>query len=363
MDKKKLAYISNSVVPSFQANSFHVINMVFELNKYFDVTLFSYNGRRKKLKEFYGLDILFKIKFFKLSPAPVFNFFTMMLFPLINFYKFDFFLGRNVKILCFLFLFKKKVILELHQPIYRHTFLEKLLLFRVIKKGITLVVISKKLKQIIQQEVNLSKSNINVFPDASRSFYQKKSIKQDCIGYFGSLLPGRGLEIIFLLAKELPQVKFNIFGKSNYYFDSFFKKHKTNNIIYNKFISHTEIGKLMSEQFILVAPYQKNTSIPGGAITSEWMSPLKIFEYMSSRRPIISSDLPVLKEVLIHRKNCLLVKPGNVTDWVRAIKLLKSNSKLMNYIIGNAYKDFKKKFSWEVRVKNYVQLLRRMDKP
>ena len=51
----------------------------------------------------------------------------------------------------------------------------------------------------------------------------------------------------------------------------------------------------MSEQLILLAPYQKDTIVPGGAITSDWMSPLKIFEYMSSKRPLISSNLEVLK--------------------------------------------------------------------
>ena len=117
----------------------------------------------------------------------------------------------------------------------------------------------------------------------------------------------------------------------------------------------------MSEQLILLAPYQKDTIVPGGAITSDWMSPLKIFEYMSSKRPLISSNLEVLKEVLIHKENCLLVNPENLDDWVLAIKLLQSNSKLKNYIIKNAYNDFKEKFSWNVRVKNYSKILRRMD--
>ncbi len=363
MRKKKIAYISNSVIPSFQANSFHVINMAFELNKFFDVTLFSYNDKKKDFTKFYGLEILFKIKFFKLSPAPIFNFFTMIFFSFFNFYKFDFYLGRNVKILCFLFLLKKKVILELHQPIFRHSFLERLLLVKVIKKGINLVVISNRLKKIIQGEVNLSKLNIFVFPDASRNHYKKRSIKKNCIGYFGSLLPGRGLEIIFLLAKKFPEIEFNIFGKNNHYFDNIFQKSKTKNVILNKFVSHTEIGRFMSEQLILLAPYQKDTIVPGGAITSNWMSPLKIFEYMSSKRPIISSNLKVLKEVLIHKENCLLVNPENLDDWVLAIKLLQSNSKLKNYIIKNAYNDFKKKFSWNVRVKNYSKILRKMDIP
>ena len=58
---------------------------------------------------------------------------------------------------------------------------------------------------------------------------------------------------------------------------------------------------------------------------------------MSSKRPLISSNLKVTKEVLIHKENCLLVNPENLDDWVLAIKLLQSNSKLKNYIIKKLY--------------------------
>ncbi len=361
LKKKKLAYISNSTIPSFQANSFHVINMSYELHKLFDVTLFSYPGKKRDLKKFYGLKISFKKKFFKLSPAPIFNFLTMVFFPILNIKKFEFFLGRNVKILCFLFLLNKKVILELHQPISRHSFIERLLLETAIKKGIYLVVISRRLKNIIQKEVDFSKSKIFILPDASRNYYKKKEVKEDNIGYFGSLLPGRGLDIIFLIARKLPDIKFNIYGKNNYYFQNFLKQSKVKNIVYHKFINHTELGRFMCEQSILIAPYQTGTSIPGGAITSEWMSPLKIFEYMSSKRPIISSNLPVLKEVLVHKKNCLLVKPEDINGWIDAIKLLRGDKKLKNYIIKNAYKDFKENFSWKERAKKYSRILKRTE--
>ena len=358
--RKRLAYISNSTIPSFQANSFHVINMAHELAKLFDVTLFSYSSKERDLEKFYGLEIIFKKKYFKLSPAPIFNFLTIIFFPILNFNQYDFFLGRNVKILCYLFLLNKKVILELHQPVSRHSFLERLLLKMCIKKGMDLVVISKKLKKIIKKEVDQTNSKISVLPDASRDFYQRKIIKENSIGYFGSLLPGRGLDIIFSIAKELPKFRFNIFGKENYYFQKFLKDSKTKNIFYHKFVNHTEIGKLMSQQSILIAPYQKKTSVPGGAITSEWMSPLKIFEYMSTKRPIISSNLPVLKEVLIHRENCMLVEPEDLNKWVITIKQIRSDKKLQNYIVRNAYKDFLKKYSWKVRAENYSKILKRM---
>ena len=42
-----------------------------------------------------------------------------------------------------------------------------------------------------------------------------------------------------------------------------------------------------------------------------WMSPLKLFEYLNARRPIIASDHTVVREILRHEDNALLVPAEN----------------------------------------------------
>lgn len=73
--KKKFTYISNSKIPSMEANSVHVVNMAnaFSELKILD-DFFAYKGFLKKsIKKFYGLKNNLKISFFFLSPAPIFN--------------------------------------------------------------------------------------------------------------------------------------------------------------------------------------------------------------------------------------------------------------------------------------------------
>ena len=73
--KKKFTYISNSKIPSMEANSVHVVNMAnaFSVLKIL-VDFFAYKGFLKKsIKKFYGLKNNLKISFFFLSPAPIFN--------------------------------------------------------------------------------------------------------------------------------------------------------------------------------------------------------------------------------------------------------------------------------------------------
>jgi hypothetical protein len=58
----------------------------------------------------------------------------------------------------------------------------------------------------------------------------------------------------------------------------------------------------------LLMPYQKHVSIDLSSVdASKWISPMKMFEYLSSGALIISSNIPVLLEVLIDNDTCLFV--------------------------------------------------------
>ena len=85
------------------------------------------------------------------------------------------------------------------------------------------------------------------------------------------------------------------------------------------------------------------------------MSPLKIFEYMSAGKPIVSSKLNVLKEVLTHNYNALLVKPDDVEEWIKSIKLLCDDEKLRQKIGNQALIDFNNKYKWEKRAENILE--------
>jgi glycosyltransferase involved in cell wall biosynthesis len=78
-----------------------------------------------------------------------------------------------------------------------------------------------------------------------------------------------------------------------------------------------------------------------------FMSPLKLFEYMASRRPIVASDLPSVREIL-NEENAVLVRPGDSEALAEGIERILKDEKLANKIAERAYKDVQEQ-SWEER--------------
>ena len=107
---------------------------------------------------------------------------------------------------------------------------------------------------------------------------------------------------------------------------------------------------------ILLMPYSNKVTSTGdiGNII-DFMSPMKMFDYLGSSKVIISANIPVLREILIHKKNCILIDNYlNVNSWLKEIK--KVNSNYLNYITlrKNAFNTVKK-FTWLDRAKQIIE--------
>lgn len=73
-------------------------------------------------------------------------------------------------------------------------------------------------------------------------------------------------------------------------------------------------------------------------ISKHYTSPLKLFEYMAAKRPIIASDLPSLREVL-NEKNAILVEPDNPHALAKAINAVDLSSRETHERVRGAYED------------------------
>ena len=149
---------------------------------------------------------------------------------------------------------------------------------------------------------------------------------------------------------------FLVFGGQDEDIYKYKKENKLSNLMFMGHLPSKNVKFVMSIMNVLLMPYQKSVSVSLKFVdTARWMSPIKMFEYMSVGVPIISSNLKVLREVLVDRHNCLLVKPDELNEWLNALNLLRNDKNLAVRLALNAYKDFIENYTWEIRVKKMLE--------
>jgi|Deesub1362A_J573_1020465.scaffolds.fasta_scaffold00550_16 glycosyltransferase involved in cell wall biosynthesis len=91
-------------------------------------------------------------------------------------------------------------------------------------------------------------------------------------------------------------------------------------------------------------------------ISRFYTSPLKLFEYMASGRPIVATDLPSIREVLQDGRNAVLVEPDNPRALARGIKKVLGNAEFATKIAEQGLEDVQE-YSWERRAEKVLQFL------
>jgi len=361
-----IVYISNSSIPSKHANAVHVMKMAqaFSDNGQ-DTTLISkYGDKNISINvsdyEFYGVKNNFniiKLPWIKKIGSVTYS--IISLFEIIKL-KPDFVYGRSLIAIYFSSLVGYKTMYEAHAPSYEENIIKRFFFKKLIahKNFKNLVVISDALKNIFLDTEKLTKEDIFVAHDGSDIVGLEEKINLSSnnklqVGYVGHLYKGRGIDIIIELSNILNDIDFHVVGGNTSDINYWKSQVKNDNIVFHGHVAPSEVYKYRNSFDILLAPYQNKVSIEGKNDTSKFMSPLKIFEYMSSKKAIISSDLPVLREIL-DENNSILVKCNDVQSWVFAIDKLREaeNRKILS---NNAYEDFKSKYTWKIRANNILK--------
>lgn len=252
-------------------------------------------------------------------------------------------------------------VIELHSPLTERPFYFPKLLNIALRSPYTLKVISisEALKDMVDHIYALEKDRVIVLPDGADVKIKKVELNKDLkkVGYIGHLYKGRGIELILELAKHFRDLEFHIVGGELSDIEHW-KNHASSNVIFYGHLSHKEAGEVRHKMDLLLAPYQTKTLTRAGINSTSWMSPLKVFEYMASGIPFISSDLPVLREVL-NEENCTLVTADDMQAWKISIQKMKDDYHLRVMLASQALKDMHTKFSWNNRAKKIIRELQK----
>lgn len=251
--------------------------------------------------------------------------------------------------------FKKNIFWETHTG--RFNFIIKNLL----KKCRGVVAITKGLKDFYENKgipagkIIVAHDGVDL-GDFSKNFDKAEARKKlglpldkKIAMYAGRLDGWKGVETLFAASKLLPEVQFAIIGGETGQIARFKKEYP--DIIFLGQRHYRELAENQAAADVLVLP---NTG--KNEVSVLFTSPLKLFAYMASGRPIISSDLPSIREVL-NDEEAFFAKPDNHFSFTERIKFALENFSLSQ---GKAQKAIEKvkRYQWKNRAEEILHFIK-----
>ena len=235
-----------------------------------------------------------------------------------------------------------------------------------------LLFITRALRQVLEREqgVILPPGQALVAPDGvDLERYQELPLPEEArrqldlpqgltAGYTGHLYPGRGAELLLGLAQRFPQLNFLWVGgrpADVEYWRVRTREMHLVNVHLPGFVPNQRIPLYQAAADILLMPYEQVITGSSGGNTAEVCSPMKMFEYMAAGRAILSSDLPVLREVLGEANAVLCPPPPEGEDaWITALGGLIADEGLRRRLGRQAYADAAQ-YAWKERAKKSLE--------
>lgn len=172
----------------------------------------------------------------------------------------------------------------------------------------------------------------------------------------GHLYAGRGADLFLALAESVRDAHFVWVGGRPADVAEWGAKAKTlglANVSFLGFVPNVELPNYLAAADILLMPYARSILGSSGLANSAAVaSPMKMFEYMAAGRAILTSDLPVIREVL--DESCaVFCEPENVDEWSREIKSLLQDSPRRASLAENARKKVEE-YTWLKRAEKIL---------
>jgi glycosyltransferase involved in cell wall biosynthesis len=177
--------------------------------------------------------------------------------------------------------------------------------------------------------------------------------------YIGTLADWQGLEVVIkALPKILEQrdVRLQIVGRGR----SRQRKHLSKQIrklglegsvVIQPAVPHHEVPALIAEADICIAPLGLNDrNVTQGAC------PIKVLEYMASSRPLIASNMPIVRELVREDVDALLFSPNDPDDLARQVLALLDDFELSKRLSHSATERVLNKFTWHEAQKKLIKV-------
>jgi len=116
-------------------------------------------------------------------------------------------------------------------------------------------------------------------------------------------------------------------------------------------VPHHEMPELVAQADVCIAPLGYNDRN-----VTQGCCPLKIIEYMACGRPIVASNLPVVRELARDDIDALLFTPEDANDLARCVLAILEDETLAQRLADSAAQRAKDTFSWHTAQKKLLKV-------
>jgi glycosyltransferase involved in cell wall biosynthesis len=171
--------------------------------------------------------------------------------------------------------------------------------------------------------------------------------------YAGHLFPWKGADTLLAAAARIPTIHFLFVGGLPEDVERLRGRARGAGNV--EILGHrppTEIPNYLAAADLVAIPNSGKQPI-----SARHTSPMKLFEAMAAARAIVASDLPSLREVLVHGRNAWLVPPDDPTALAGAIERLVHQPDLATSLADSARHDVAA-FTFDARAKKLLDFAR-----
>lgn len=123
-------------------------------------------------------------------------------------------------------------------------------------------------------------------------------------------------------------------------------------------VPHNQVPALIAQADVCVAPLGYNDRN-----VTQGCCPLKVLEYMASGRPIVASNLPVVRELVCPGSEALLFNPDDPEDLAKQILTILDDPGLAAQLGASAAARAQSCFTWQIAQAHLIQVYQRLLEP
>jgi glycosyltransferase involved in cell wall biosynthesis len=194
-------------------------------------------------------------------------------------------------------------------------------------------------------------------PEAAQAWREQllSTERPHLVVYAGALHRFKGVDLLIDVAKELPTIQVVMAGGNESQVQAYrelAREKQAPNVKFLGYLPQSQLASLLQAADILAHPH-----CSGEAAT--FTSPLKLFDYMASGTPIVSTEIPPLLEFKSSKAIAGWCEPDNPRQFAQCLQqVLETHPRKVGGYTDNL--DFVKQFSWESRI---AKILSYVDEP